>query len=103
LTKEGAQLIVNARIVFHEPAKLAMHAGMGFVNAPACLEDESLRGMKSGQVRGAAGGFIEVDAQDRVGVIEQLPRLVEIGARLLLHKSMPSARIAYISGIRGSL
>ena len=42
-------------------------------------------------------------AQNRLRLVEKLPCFVEIGAGLLLHRSMPSARIAYIKGMRGSL
>ncbi len=101
--EEGPQLIVNARVVLHQPAKLALQAAMGFVHAPSVLEDQRLRRMKTGKVRGAAGSFIEVNAQHCVGLVQKLARLFEIGAGLFLHRSMPSARIAYISGMRGSL
>jgi hypothetical protein len=42
-------------------------------------------------------------SQYRVGFIQQFLRLVEEGGALAVHRSMPSVRIAYIKGMRGSL
>ncbi|HZU90429.1 MAG TPA: hypothetical protein VE993_14345 [Stellaceae bacterium] len=97
-------MIVNAGIVFHQPAKLALHTGMSFVNAPGGFEDESLRRMKPGKIRRAAGRFGKTAKfEHSVGLGQKLSRLIQKGAGLLLHRSMPSMRIAYISGMRGSL
>jgi hypothetical protein len=65
-------------------------------------EDEGLRRVKSGEIRRAAGGFVKANVKDRLGLVEKLSRFVE-GAGLGLHRSMPSARMAYIRGMRGSL
>jgi hypothetical protein len=68
---------------------------------PACrLEDQGLSRMQSGQIRSAAGGLVETDGEHCIGVIEKRVGLVEEGARLRFHKSMPSARISCISGTR---
>jgi hypothetical protein len=99
-TKEGPQVTVNARVFLHQPAELAMHPGMAFVDLPADLEDEGLRRVKSGQIRRPSGCFMQIDAQHRLGVVEQLPRFIDEGASLVFQNSMPSARMAYISGIR---
>jgi hypothetical protein len=55
---------------------------MAFVDAAAGFEDEGLRGVKAGEIGGAAGWFMKTDAQNRLGLVEKLPRLVEIGAGL---------------------
>jgi len=96
-------LIVDARVVFHQAAKLAVDAGAGFVGAPAGFEDRGLRCMEPGHIGNARGGLVAIDAQDRLGVVEGFACLIEEGGALALYKSMPSARIAYISGMRGSL
>jgi hypothetical protein len=101
-TKESPQLTVNARVVLHQPAELAMHPGVALVGVPADFEDEGLSRMKPGEIRRPPGGFMQIDAQHRLGVVEQLPRFIEKGAGLDLHRSMPSARMAYISGMRSS-
>jgi hypothetical protein len=82
--------IVDARVVLHQPTKLALNAGMGFVDTPAGFEDQGLRRMKPGHI----GGFVAIDAEDIAGLIEQFARLFKEGVALALHKSMPSARIA---------
>jgi hypothetical protein len=46
--KEGADLIVNALIVFHQSVKFAVDARVGFVSAPARFEDQRLGRVKPG-------------------------------------------------------
>jgi hypothetical protein len=46
---------------------------------------------------------MKVNAHDRFRFIEQFPRFFEEGSGLALHRSIPSVRIAYIKGMRGSL
>src|SRR5579884_2457522 len=104
IEKQCPCLIVNARIVLHQPVELGLHSGMRFGNAVGGFEDERLRGMKSGGIRRAARLFVEaLKPEHLVGQVQKLLRFVEKGAGLLLHSSMPSARMAYISGMRGSL
>jgi hypothetical protein len=59
--------------------------------------------MQCSQIGGASGGFIQADTHDGIGLLKKLPRLIQKSSRLGLHRVMPSVRIAYISGMRGSL
>lgn len=63
----------------------------------------ALRSVEASQIGGARSGLVEIDAVDRLGFAKQFPRLFEKGSGLAFHRSIPSARIAYISGMRGSL
>ena len=56
--EEGADLIVNARVVFHQPGKLAVDAAVAFVDAAIGFEDQGLRSVKTGQISRTCGGFM---------------------------------------------
>ena len=100
--EESADLIVDARVIPDQPAKFPLQTAMAFVGAPAAFEDQSLRRVKPGQIGNAPGLLIKMHTETRLGLVEQFACLVEISGGLLLHRSMPSIRIAYISGMRGS-
>jgi hypothetical protein len=76
---------------------------MLFIDAPGSLKDKGLRRVKSGKVGRPSRVVGQSGFHHCVAASEKVTRLFEIGAGLLLHRSMPSARIAYINGMRGSL
>jgi hypothetical protein len=64
------------------------------------LKDESLRGVKSGEIGGASGILVETDAEHDSGALKMLPSLPKKPARFRRHRSIPSRRISRMSDER---
>ena len=53
-TEEGAQLDIKARIILSQPPHFALHAAMPLNDKAAALENQRLRRMQTGEIRGPA-------------------------------------------------
>jgi hypothetical protein len=89
----------------YQPPPLALHAPMAFrYVVVGTLEDERLRRMQASKIGCVAGGLRPLEHLEQVlGFPQGRARFFKEGSGLLLHKSMPWARMAYMSGMRGSL
>ena len=72
-------------------------------NLVSILENQGSRCTQCGHIRGAGGGFVQTGTHDGISLLKKFPRFILIGSRLGFHKVMPSVRMAYMSGMRGSL
>lgn len=77
---------------------------MTFDDIAGPLEYQRLRAMQASKI-GRTARFIRpmVRVEQVLGFRHKRAGFLQEGAALLLHRSMPSARTAYISGMRGSL
>jgi hypothetical protein len=71
---------------------------------PGTLEYQRLRAVQASKI-GRTARFIRpmVRVEQVLRFRQKRAGFFKEGAALLLHRSMPSARMAYISGMRGSL
>ena len=77
---------------------------MAFRDPVGMLEDQRLRRVQAGEIGRAPSVLRPVQHVEQVLRLSQRrARFFKKGAALLFHKSMPSARMAYINGMRGSL
>jgi hypothetical protein len=65
----------KARIILGQAEKFSLHAFMGLEHLADALKDESLRGVKSGEIGGASGILVETDAEHDSGALKMLPSL----------------------------
>ena len=80
---------------------------MLFKHAPRGLKDEGLRCVESGKISSPSRVVGQTDSHHCVGAFEKFVRLFKEQGSFRLHKfrlykSMPSARISCIKGVRSS-
>jgi hypothetical protein len=73
---------------------------MALRDLAGALGDESLRGMKSGQVSGARRLAVMHHIEQATCLAQSLARPVEVFRGLGRHRSMPSRRTSRISDVR---
>lgn len=89
----------DAGVILGQPEKFRLHAGVGLENLAVALENQRLRRMKASEISGTACCLIKPHPEHRFGVLQKLARLGEKAGRLRGHRSKPSRRISYISGV----
>ena len=100
LRQKNPQIVLEARIILGQAEKFSLHAFMGLEHLADALKDESLRGVKSGEIGGASGILVETDAEHDSGALKMLPSLPKKPARFWRHRSIPSRLISRMSDER---